>query len=301
MARQRQARPGDLHLAADIAPSARRRPCGSGRSSRWRCCWREQRQSGGADCGSGPARSGAIFARWRRSASRSCSPRGLVNTWFLAGTVPALIGTEYGRLLLAKIALFATMVTFAAVNLLRMTPVGWPPIGGDGADRGAALGHLRRNAFVEAGARACAFSGSSRSSASCRRASHRARLAAAVPPRSRGADQLGAELPGGFVAAAVLATLLALPGAACRPPPDAIGSGEPAAVSLFVSPRAGCRCGPAIEPAYPTSFYAPAEPTPRLRSRAARASMPIIARCAMAPAAGATAPLPPTWRPVRPI
>src|SRR5271155_3043079 len=29
---------------------------------------------------------------------------GLVNTWFLAGTVPALVGTDYGRLLLAKIA-----------------------------------------------------------------------------------------------------------------------------------------------------------------------------------------------------
>ena len=36
--------------------------------------------------------------------------------------MPALIGTEYGRLLLAKVALFLTMVTIAAVNLLRMTP-----------------------------------------------------------------------------------------------------------------------------------------------------------------------------------
>ncbi len=47
---------------------------------------------------------------------------GLVNTWFLAGTVPALVGTEYGRLLLAKIALFIAMLTVAAVNLLRLTP-----------------------------------------------------------------------------------------------------------------------------------------------------------------------------------
>ena len=47
---------------------------------------------------------------------------GLVNTWFLAGTVPTLIGTEYGRLLLAKIAIFLTMVVIAAVNLLRLTP-----------------------------------------------------------------------------------------------------------------------------------------------------------------------------------
>jgi putative copper resistance protein D len=47
---------------------------------------------------------------------------GLVNTWFLAGTVPALVGTEYGRLLLAKIGLFIAMLIVAAVNLFRLTP-----------------------------------------------------------------------------------------------------------------------------------------------------------------------------------
>jgi putative copper resistance protein D len=47
---------------------------------------------------------------------------GLVNTWFLAGSVPALVGTEYGRLLLAKIGLFIVMLMVAAVNLLRLTP-----------------------------------------------------------------------------------------------------------------------------------------------------------------------------------
>lgn len=35
---------------------------------------------------------------------------GIVNTWFLAGTIPALIGTDYGRLLLAKIGLFIAML-----------------------------------------------------------------------------------------------------------------------------------------------------------------------------------------------
>ena len=80
---------------------------------------------------------------------------GLVNTWFLAGTVPALIGTGYGRLLLAKIAIFITMVTIAAVNLLRMTPrlagasVGRRPL------IQSPLGHLRRNALVEAGLGLC--------------------------------------------------------------------------------------------------------------------------------------------------
>ncbi len=47
---------------------------------------------------------------------------GMVNTWFLAGTVPALVGTEYGCLLLAKISLFIAMLLVAAVNLLRLTP-----------------------------------------------------------------------------------------------------------------------------------------------------------------------------------
>jgi putative copper resistance protein D len=47
---------------------------------------------------------------------------GLVNTWFLAGSVPALVGTGYGRLLLAKIGLFIAMLIVAAVNLLRLTP-----------------------------------------------------------------------------------------------------------------------------------------------------------------------------------
>ena len=47
---------------------------------------------------------------------------GLVNTWFLAGTVPALVGTEYGRLLLTKIGLFIAMLMVAAGNLLRLAP-----------------------------------------------------------------------------------------------------------------------------------------------------------------------------------
>ncbi len=47
---------------------------------------------------------------------------GIVNTWILSGTLPALFGTGYGHLLLIKIGLFAAMVTLAAVNRLRLTP-----------------------------------------------------------------------------------------------------------------------------------------------------------------------------------
>jgi putative copper resistance protein D len=47
---------------------------------------------------------------------------GIVNGWILAGSAPALFGTDYGRLLLAKVALFLAMVAVAAINRLRLTP-----------------------------------------------------------------------------------------------------------------------------------------------------------------------------------
>jgi putative copper resistance protein D len=74
---------------------------------------------------------------------------GMVNTWFLAGTVPALVGTEYGRLLLAKIGLFAAMLIVAAVNLFRLTPRL-----AAGAVRNSlwcTIAQLGRNARIEAG------------------------------------------------------------------------------------------------------------------------------------------------------
>jgi copper resistance protein D len=46
---------------------------------------------------------------------------GLVNTWYLVGSAPALTGTDYGRLLLVKIGLFLIMVTIASVNRLELT------------------------------------------------------------------------------------------------------------------------------------------------------------------------------------
>jgi putative copper resistance protein D len=47
---------------------------------------------------------------------------GVVNTWFLAGTVPALLGTLYGQLLLLKIALFAAMIAAAGINQRKLLP-----------------------------------------------------------------------------------------------------------------------------------------------------------------------------------
>ena len=72
---------------------------------------------------------------------------GIVNTFYLAGSVPALLHTEYGRLLLIKIALFMAMVAIAAVNRLRLTPQLLQQTS-IAASRDA-LRKLRRNAAIE--------------------------------------------------------------------------------------------------------------------------------------------------------
>jgi len=41
---------------------------------------------------------------------------GAVNSWYLVGDVPSLVGTSYGRLLLAKLALFGAMLVLAMAN-----------------------------------------------------------------------------------------------------------------------------------------------------------------------------------------
>jgi putative copper export protein/mono/diheme cytochrome c family protein len=69
---------------------------------------------------------------------------GIVNTIFLAGSVPALLGTTYGRLLLVKILLFLAMVAIAAINRLKLTPQLFT---GSGVP---ALRRLQRNASIEA-------------------------------------------------------------------------------------------------------------------------------------------------------
>jgi putative copper export protein/mono/diheme cytochrome c family protein len=69
---------------------------------------------------------------------------GIVNTVFLAGSVPALLGTTYGQLLLLKILLFLAMVAIAAINRLKLMPELF-------AQHAPALRRLQRNAAIEAG------------------------------------------------------------------------------------------------------------------------------------------------------
>jgi len=47
---------------------------------------------------------------------------GVVNAAILVGSLHGLVATEYGRLLMLKIAIFAAMLVFAAVNRFRLTP-----------------------------------------------------------------------------------------------------------------------------------------------------------------------------------
>jgi putative copper resistance protein D len=72
---------------------------------------------------------------------------GIVNTYYLAGSVPALLHTDYGRLLLIKIALFVAMVAIATVNRFRLTPRLLQQAN-IAASRDA-LRQLRRNAAIE--------------------------------------------------------------------------------------------------------------------------------------------------------
>jgi len=79
---------------------------------------------------------------------------GLVNSWYLIGNFPALVGTPYGQLLLVKLALFAAMLSLAAVNRLKLTSrlLGSPADHPGGPDP---LRRLSRNAACETGLALC--------------------------------------------------------------------------------------------------------------------------------------------------
>ena len=73
---------------------------------------------------------------------------GIVNGWILSGSMAALVGTDYGRLLLLKIAVFCVMLTVAGINRLWLTPRLVEAMDADlAADT---LHRLRRNSLIEA-------------------------------------------------------------------------------------------------------------------------------------------------------
>jgi copper resistance protein D len=72
---------------------------------------------------------------------------GVVNSWILVGSFRALLTTKYGQLLMVKMALFAVMLSFAAVNRFRLTPrlAGSP----DRVGELDAVRRLARNCHIE--------------------------------------------------------------------------------------------------------------------------------------------------------
>jgi putative copper resistance protein D len=75
---------------------------------------------------------------------------GLVNSWYLVGSIPALLGSEYGWVLLCKLVLFAAMIALAAINRLRLTPQLAAAISRTTATPGRdALARLRSNTLLE--------------------------------------------------------------------------------------------------------------------------------------------------------
>jgi copper resistance protein D len=74
---------------------------------------------------------------------------GTINTLYLAGSIAALTETDYGRLLVIKIALFFGMVVIATINRLWLTPRLVQDANAAARD---VLRRLRRNTLVEVAA-----------------------------------------------------------------------------------------------------------------------------------------------------
>ena len=72
---------------------------------------------------------------------------GVVNAWILVGSFHALLVTEYGRLLISKIAVFAVMLAFAAMNRFWWTPRLASTSGKN--ENAEALRQLARNSAIE--------------------------------------------------------------------------------------------------------------------------------------------------------
>jgi copper resistance protein D len=72
---------------------------------------------------------------------------GIVNAWILVGSFRGLVVNAYGWILMIKLAVFAVMLAFAAVNRFRLTPALAAPAESDA--HGEALRLITRNAAIE--------------------------------------------------------------------------------------------------------------------------------------------------------
>jgi putative copper export protein/mono/diheme cytochrome c family protein len=110
-----------------------------------------QTRADGSSAGLAVARAAtARFSILGMSSVGTLLATGTINTWFLTGTIPALVGTLYGQLLLVKVALFAAMIAVASVNRGRLMR-SLADVAGEATLRLRAVGQLGRNASIEAG------------------------------------------------------------------------------------------------------------------------------------------------------
>jgi putative copper export protein/mono/diheme cytochrome c family protein len=73
-----------------------------------------------------PPRAGAMAARWFSPLGKACIAALVISAlyqgWVLVASIPGLIGTAYGVVVLAKLALFGVLLGFAAANRYRFAP-----------------------------------------------------------------------------------------------------------------------------------------------------------------------------------
>jgi putative copper resistance protein D len=74
---------------------------------------------------------------------------GLINSWFLVGSVSSLLTTLYGQILLAKLGLFGAMLALAAANRFWLVPRMIETRAGASADPSVSLGRLRYHVLGE--------------------------------------------------------------------------------------------------------------------------------------------------------
>jgi putative copper resistance protein D len=80
---------------------------------------------------------------------------GLYNSWILVGSIPALVGTAYGQLLLVKLGLLLPLLVIAAINLRKLKPRILALDARSGAASKELLARLKRQVVAEAGLAAC--------------------------------------------------------------------------------------------------------------------------------------------------
>lgn len=109
---------------------------------------RRERDRGGATVAQGAT---VAFSSLGLGCVAALLMTGAISTWLLVGSVPALMGTFYGQLLLLKIALFGVMLILAAINRLRLLPrLAVPDHGRKAIESRTAVRRIERNALIEA-------------------------------------------------------------------------------------------------------------------------------------------------------